>query len=87
MKNPITQTTNTSRALAAETLANSPHAAASPWVDRHGLAKHYTVSVRTADGWKAENRVPFRKVGRRVLFNLISVEAALAAYDVNAKNS
>lgn len=85
MNNKTIKSSDTNRTVAAETLADSPLAAASPWVDRHGLAKHYTVSVRTADGWKAENRVPFRKVGRRVFFNLDSVEAALAAYDVKAK--
>ncbi len=56
-----------------------------PWIDRLGLAKFFKVSIRTVDGWKAENRVPFRKVGRRVLFNLDLVEASLAVFDVNAK--
>ncbi len=84
MSNPTFPTKKASRPIAAEPPA--PHeSTASPWKDRHGIAKHYTVSVRTVDGWKAENRVPFRKVGRRVLFNLALVEAALAAYDVKAK--
>jgi hypothetical protein len=85
MKQKAKAPTTSRASLAAETLDNSPLTLASPWADRHGIAKHYAVSVRTVDGWNAENRVPFRKVGRRVLFNLDLVEAALAVFDVKAK--
>lgn len=66
------------------TQLNTTQINSTPWLDRRGLAKFYTVSVRTVDGWTASNRVPFRKIGRRVLFNVEQVEAALRAYDVNA---
>jgi excisionase family DNA binding protein len=85
MRIPTNPTTTSRAALAAEPLDNSPLPLASPWVDRHRIAKHYTVSVRTVDTWIAENRVPFRKVGSRVLFNLDMVEAALAVFDVIAR--
>lgn len=61
--------------------------ATTPWTDRHGLAKHQAVSVRTVDSWIAQNLIPFRRLGRRVVFNLEAVEAALARFDVKAKNA
>jgi len=52
---------------------------------RHELAKFFKVSVRTVDGWTAQNLVPFRRLGRRIIFRIEQVEASLAAYDVTAK--
>jgi hypothetical protein len=43
------------------------------------------VSVRTVDSWTAQNLIPFRRLGRRIVFNLDQVEAALARFDVKAK--
>jgi hypothetical protein len=83
MKNS-TPRQKTSRPHTAET-TNSTSA---DWYSRHDLAKHYKVSVRTVDAWTASNLVPFRKFGRRLIFNLAQVEAVLSSrFDVSAKNT
>jgi hypothetical protein len=55
------------------------------WYSRHDLAEHYKVSVRTVDAWTAARLVPFRKFGRRLIFNLAQVEAVLSSrFDVGS---
>jgi len=85
MKPPTQHASNRNRLKAVETLSDSPLPAASPWMGRHELAKFFKVSVRTVDGWTAQNLVPFRRLGRRIIFRIEQVEASLAAYDVTAK--
>ncbi len=85
MKNSTPSRSEASRPIAAETLAPQ-EPSASPWIDRHGLAKFFNVSVRTVDGWTAQNIVPFRRLGRRIVFSVPRVEASLAAFDVNSKH-
>lgn len=44
---------------------------------RTELANHYRISKRTVDSWTASKLIPFRKIGRRILFNIEQVEAAM----------
>lgn len=53
-----------------------------PWMTRAELASHYRISKRTVDSWTASKKIPFRKIGRRILFNIEQVEAAMVkCYD------
>jgi excisionase family DNA binding protein len=40
---------------------------------RKDIAKHFQVAVRTIDRWKAENVIPFIKIGDNVRFDLWDV--------------
>ncbi len=45
-------------------------------VDLHQAAKHLGVGERTLKRWGAEDRVAYRRVGRRVLFQAVGAERA-----------
>jgi hypothetical protein len=77
---------STASSLTARKIPAPQEPSASPWIDRHGLAKFFNVSVRTVDGWTAQNLVPFRRLGRRIVFSVQRVEAVLSAFDVNSKH-
>ncbi|WP_397546291.1 helix-turn-helix domain-containing protein [Rhodothermus marinus] len=56
-----------------------------PFVDARELAERLGVSVRTIRSWQYSGRIPYVRAGRRVLFDVAAVEAALREGEVAAK--
>ena len=55
-------------------------------VTKPELAARYGVVVRTVDNWIAERRVPFLKIGRKMVrFDPVECDAALQRFKINAE--
>jgi excisionase family DNA binding protein len=52
--------------------------------NKRDVAREYGVSVRTVDSWIAQKKIPYKKLGSRLIrFDLDEVERALSRYTVN----
>ena len=50
---------------------------------KRDVAQGYNVSLRTVDNWVRERKIPYRKLGGRLVrFDLDAVERALSRYTV-----
>jgi len=41
------------------------------------LANHYGTSIVTAQKWKNSGKIPFRQVGRKVMFDTVEIDKAM----------
>ena len=53
-------------------------------VRKPALSEAFQTPVRTINAWMRARRIPFRKVGRIVLFDLAEVREALDRYKIRA---
>jgi excisionase family DNA binding protein len=52
-------------------------------LSKRDLARELNVSIRTIDAWMHEKRIPFKKLGSRLIrFDLDRVEKALERYTI-----
>jgi excisionase family DNA binding protein len=49
---------------------------------KRDVCREYGVSLRTVDYWMAQHKIPYRKYGKIVRFDLDAVERALNRYTV-----
>ena len=56
------------------------------WADPKAISDHTGIPVCTLATWRCTDpkRIPFHKIGRKVLYDVNEVDAALASYSVGA---
>ncbi|MGO9246830.1 MAG: helix-turn-helix domain-containing protein [Verrucomicrobiia bacterium] len=72
MENRIVSTTSSS--------VQNPSAVSQKYVRREALAVHLGVCSRTVDRWIKSRVIPFRRVGRVLLFDPVEIDHALATF-------
>ncbi len=64
-------------------LKHNPSATSEPATERkilhsiQELANHYGTSTVTAQKWKNSGKIPFRQVGRKVMFDTVEIDKAM----------
>jgi excisionase family DNA binding protein len=58
---------------------------ADDWMRKDETASHYQVSERTITNWQRQGKIPFYRLGRKlVLFKRSEIDAALARFRVKS---
>jgi excisionase family DNA binding protein len=56
-------------------------------VNKKELAQYLNLSIYTIDAWVSQNRIPFVKMGSRVLFDLVEIDKWIEKQKVASKES
>ena len=56
-------------------------------LDKKEIAEYLNLSIYTVDTWVCQNRIPYVKIGRRVLFDLTEIDQWIEQQKVTWKQN